>query len=291
MWRRSHTEDVGRYASATCSFFHPRSYLFLRSYTADVRRRLLLLIVFVVGCGGSSPVGPGPAPAPVTATDSVTGQAIPNPITTLLGAGRIRVEASGYLTRETRSAASVDLIPAGGPFDLTFYRQLARGTLEGEAQPLRVLSAAPSIYLQTAGLSAANVAALEQAARAAVPALTGGRFQVTRWETGPEARPEQAGWIVVEMVNEPDTPQCGRAFVDAAAGHVWINLGRRSCNRAGTLTHELGHALGFYHVAPPDGLMSDPTRDEIEQPSSAERYHAALAYKRTAGNRDPDIDP
>ncbi len=265
----------------------------MRSYTADVRP-WLLLIVLLAGCGGSSTVGPSPTPVSVTATDTVTGQAIPNPITTLLGAGRIRVEASGYLLRETRTATTVDLIPAGGEFDLAFYRQLARGTLDGEAQPLRVLSVAPSIYLQTAGLSAANVAALEQAARAAVPALTGGRFQVTTWETGAEPRAEQAGWIVVETVNNDSS--CARALTGASAGHIWLNV-RTACAFNGhavnppTIAHEIGHALGFWHVPQSDGIMSVDGAYYTSSASAAERYHAAIAYKRTAGNRDVDIDP
>ncbi|HYE87647.1 MAG TPA: hypothetical protein VEA16_14895, partial [Vicinamibacterales bacterium] len=208
----------------------------------------------------------------------------------------ITVQADGFLQRQltvTSATPTVDLIRDAPPFDLAFYRQFARGELEGPLQPLRVLSQAPGIYLQTAGLSPANVAALEQAARTVVPALTGGRFSVTVFETGAEARAPRAGWITVEVINSSEP--CGSANVGAAAGSVRMNTAGR-CAFGGhaiyppSFAHELGHALGFSHVAEAGHLMKSDGPYSRNDPSPTERHHAAIAYARTAGNRDPDID-
>jgi hypothetical protein len=107
---------------------------------------------------------------------------------------QVTLSCDGYISRTTwitTSMATVDLIPKAG-FDLEFYRQLARGDLDNEFHELRILSASPRIYLQTAGLPAANVAALEQTARDAVPAFAGGVLAVAAWEAGEATPPRQA---------------------------------------------------------------------------------------------------
>lgn len=158
-----------------------------------------------------------------------------------------------------------------------------------------MLDASPRIYLQTAGLPAANVAALEQTARDAVPAFTGGVLAVAAWETGEAARTPTSGSIVVEIVNEPDGTTCGRASVGAPAGQIWLNAAAR-CSRAGfvvhptVLAHELGHSLGFRHVDRADAQMN--ARASLGTSISAvERHHGAIAYKRVRGNTDIDVDP
>lgn len=260
-----------------------------------------ILALLLAGCSGS-PTAPSPTPSPSpspapppTFSGSVTNTVSGAPVlgfSATISAGRLTVSAPGYLTRETSTGRStVDLIPEAG-FDLSFYRQFARGSLDGSMQPLRVLSAAPSIYLQTAGLTAANVAALEQAARAVVPALTGGRFHVQAWETGADRRGERNGWIVVDVVN--DNEKCMRSYTGASAGHIWINL-TSACLRDGVpyvplFAHEIGHALGFWHVAETRAIMHEPMTAGVLVASDVERHHAAIAYARQAGNRDVDID-
>jgi len=123
----------------------------------------------------------------------------------------VNVSAAGHLTRQawvTSASPTVDLIPDAAPFDLGFYRQLVRDGLEspGALQPLRLLGASPSIYLQRAGLTDATVAAFEQAARGVVPALTGGRLAVATFASGAEARPTAVGWIVAELVSDDVAP-------------------------------------------------------------------------------------
>lgn len=266
---------------------------------------IVALLLTLAGCGGGSPTSPSPQPQPPgptrisgTITDTMTGAQVGTFSSEASSfPARVSVSASGYVTRETwvRSASpTVDLIPEAG-FDVTFYRQMARGTLEGSMQPLRVISQAPSIYLQTTGLSAANVAALEAAARAVVPALTGGKFQVQAWETGDAVRQPSSGWIIVDLVNEPDGASCGRSEVGSAAGHSFLNTAARCGFNGfiidpGTLAHELGHALGFWHAEAAPLMRAGRIRGTAE-PSDLERRHAAIAYHRSAGNLDVDTDP
>ena len=145
-----------------------------------------------------------------TITDTVTGASVGRFSQTASSLPtRVSVSAAGYFTRETivRSATpTVDLFPERG-FDLAFYRMLARDDFQrnsGSMQPLWVLDEAPSFYLEVEGgkgVPAQVGLRLEAVARRTVPLLTGGRFQVTRWETGPTPRAPQPGWIVIERAD------------------------------------------------------------------------------------------
>jgi hypothetical protein len=216
-----------------------------------------------------------------------------------VASARVTVSAPGYLARETTITAgrdvAVDIIHEAAPFSLVFYRQMARNTWEGgTALPLYVLPAAPAFYLQTKGLTSENISTLAQATRSIVPAFTGGRFTVTTFETGVDARAERAGWIVIELVNELPQRWCGLALIGASAGHIWMNTADRCLARGslddGLLSHEIGHALGFWHLDFQNALM----HSEFELPhrtiTDGERYHGAVAYTRFAGNRDIDVD-
>ena len=108
------------------------------------------------------------------------------------------------MTRETRASGAVDLIPEAG-FDLDFYRQFARNSYEAPIQSLRVLTQAPMFYIETEGpkgFPRPTAELLEQLARKLVPILSGGKFQLTRWETGPMPRTPEPGWIMIERYTE-----------------------------------------------------------------------------------------
>jgi hypothetical protein len=290
---------------------------------------IVLAVSFVFACGGgaSTPTSPSRSVAALSTTSappfaSPSRVPISAPITdTVTGAvvGRLEqdvdqlpvllpVSLSGYVTRQawiTTASSPVDLIPEAG-FDLAFYRQLARDDfdrIQGRLQPLWVLPQAPSFYMETDGEKgfARSVAArLEMVARRVVPALTGGRFQVAHWETGPTPRPPQRGWIVIERKDDiggPDVPPgyvvCGSALIGGLAGQVWLH-GDQVCRIEAVFAHELGHALGFFHVDRRGAMMYPYEMAEdsaADAPIDAERSAAAIAYARPRGSRDIDVDP
>lgn len=276
-------------------------------------RAMIALALLLTACGSSavspSPQpapSPAPAPAPVQVTvngritETLTGASVgvfSQPVDRL--PALLTVSAPGYITRQAYAGSStptVDLIRNSAPFSIGFYQQFARGTLENPILPLFVLAQAPSFYLQTTGLSQGNVDRLVAAAREIVPAMTGGRFTVTTIETGPDARPQRSGWIVVQIINDPSVTNCGRSTLGDALGQIFMNT-VADCGFNGDAVvpvifqHEIGHALGFSHVDALDALMHPGGRSPAGvHLSEQERYHAAIAYSRQRGNTDPDND-
>lgn len=57
--------------------------------------------------------------------------------------------------------------------------------------------------------------------------------------------------------------------------------------------HEVGHALGYFHVSDKNSVMYPfaPGNCPPGDLSPSEAYHAAIAYSRPRGNTDPDNDP
>jgi hypothetical protein len=204
---------------------------------------------------------------------------------------------------------SVDAIALSGGFDLDFYRKLVRDGYEEPAtlQPLRRWIRTPSFYLKTvdeAGspLTEATLAAIETVLRDGVPRWTGGALGTPAIERGTGTREGQSGWITVKFPFPGNPSYCGHAQVGVDGG--WIELethGNGSLCRTSssliaprTIRHELGHALGFYHTGDSGDVMSGLTwflSQGDDLPTARELYHAALAYKRPVGNRDPDNDP
>ena len=274
------------------------------------------IAVIAVSCGGSSTPSAPLAPTPPvstptlpassivtingTITDTITGATV-GPFTQMAASVPVRVivSAPGYITRETvvRTATpTVDLFAERG-FDLAFYRQLVRDDFQknrGFMEPSWVLEQAPSFYLEVEGAKGVSSQVgqrLEAVARRVVPALTGGRFQVSRWETGPTPRSPQSGWIVIERA-DLGPRICGQALIGNVAGQIWLHSDN-TCNLEATFAHEIGHALGFFHVNLQGSLMFPQIRSSniADAPTERERDHATFAYRRPRGSRDIDVDP
>lgn len=292
----------------------------------------------LAGCGGSGstlPTSPSTPPVPSTYTVSGTltatngGQPLSASLdvngtaaqaaggtfsvtlpASLAGSLIFRIDAGGMVHRETyvrggvsRSVA-LDVITQGSGFDMTFYRQLVRGTYDQPQAPLslRRWTRAPNVYLRTvddagAAIDAKTLDSTEQAIREAVPTWSGFQATITR---GADTRLRQAGWITVRWPAVVVAGECGRADVAVEGGEIELpykNGGGCRCSggpeiRPRTVRHEVGHAMGFWHTDSTADLMSGPAVAGCDgQPSARELYHAAIAYKRPVGNTDPDSDP
>jgi hypothetical protein len=272
----------------------------------------------VVATGSQQPVGgatitPGWSPPAITADADGNYElgARTNPPSTPYP---VSVSSPGFLTHDVwitwqrgpRTNVALEMIRDAAPFSMEFYQQFVRDMYdrsEGAPWPVLRWNTAPSFYVRTVDQNGRPIeqrvlAITLDAIRRAVPAYTGGHYSVAAIETGPEVRPAAPDWINVEFRRErTEHPVCGRAFVGRNPGTItlWEDVCDCGSNKVpGSVTmHEVGHAMGFFHVSDKKSLMY-PFNDgacRAGSLSAAESFHAAIAYSRPRLNTDPDHDP
>lgn len=275
-----------------------------------------VVALLCVGCGSSpslpSPTAPTPAPpiaqvVDITITETLSGGTLGSMTTEArVFPALVPVSFAGHLTRQAvvrSAAAKVDLIAEAAPFNLAFYRQFARNSLEapGSLQRLRHQPPTITVYLRTVdeGGAAVDAASLATVRRVVTPdlirAFSGGRVTLQAVEQGSEARPSAPGLVRILWRVTPLASGCGQATV---GGDVLELVRSLSCGCPSTgmtfptiVRHEVGHIMGFWHTEAPTDVMYGPRASACDLPLSArEAYHAAIAYQRADGNADPDVD-
>ena len=201
-----------------------------------------------------------------------------------------------------RTNVDIALIHNVAPFSLDFYKQFARGTYDQPGAPYPILrwTSAPSFYIRTVDQIGAPIGqpvldVIVDAISRAVPAFTG-RYTAAAIVLGTDVRPQQTGWINVDIQKkDPSFAKCGDSFVGDNPGQINLYEDVCSCARipGNVVMHEVGHALGYFHVADKASVMypEDVSPTCAGAPSAAERFHANIAYSRPRGNVDPDDDP
>jgi hypothetical protein len=232
------------------------------------------------------------------------------------GPGGLTVQAPGHLLRgvalqlaPSRSGLTVDVLRDAAPFSLFFYRSFVRNALESATLlETRRWTMAPSFFFVTTTLDTEVTVPPEiiqqiqdNFARSVVD-LSGGRYQVAAFESGPEAPEPQEGWVVVTFASQLFGGALGRSSVGGNMGTIDLRYdpglpSNSTTNPHGCSSpllaiadHEITHTMGFWHTL-------DVFNDTFSGPSCSGarpdyvRYHADVMYSRPRGNRDPDIDP
>ena len=160
---------------------------------------------------------------------------------------------------------------------------------------MRVLeNPSPNVWIWTRNIPAGAERDIRRVVPLVIPQLTG-RPYTGRIESGPRNR-NWKGWITIEFDSVEVIGAVGRARVGADPGRMWLaddalwhfGPGRRPQHWRfeAIFGHELGHAMGFWHVSDAQALMKHSNRaPAVGKFSAKERYHAQLAYEVGRGAR------
>jgi len=227
---------------------------------------------------------------------------------------KLTVSAPGFITREVwvgwifgvRNDVTLDVIRDAPPFSMDFYQQMVRGMYDQPGAPWTVLRLAtsPKFYVRTVDQDGRAIEpevldVVRDALQRGVPAFTAGKLTAAAIESGTDVRPDASGWINVDILRTSDSDAfaCGTAFIGANPGRITLyddvcNCGSRKIPGE-TVMHEVGHAMGFFHVSDRKSLMYPTVSGycPVGDLSPAEKYHSAIAYSRPRGNTEPDNDP
>ena len=135
-----------------------------------------------------------------------------------------------------------------------------------------------------------DVETIEDAIRDAVPQTTGERFD-GRITTSSTSLRDQDGWVDIIPIGsdfwEDGVGPCGGADVGARNGTIVINVDRLDdCDLLPVAMHEVGHALGFFHVLDLGDYIMSPVLSGIPPVfHDEEQYHARLAWELGRGER------
>ena len=135
-----------------------------------------------------------------------------------------------------------------------------------------------------------DVETIKDAIRDAVPQTTGERFD-GRITTSSTSLRDQDGWVdIIPIGNdfwEDGVGPCGAANVGARNGTIIVNVDRLDdCGLLPVAMHEVGHALGFFHVLDLGDYMMSPFLSGIPPVfHDDEQYHARLAWESGRGAR------
>lgn len=226
----------------------------------------------------------------------------------------LQVTANNFLRRRVwvgwqhgvRSGVDVDLISLSPPFSLTFYEQLARDAVDepGSPQPLALWPGGnPRVYVRTVDqngdpISPNVLASVYGVIPEAVSDWTSGKLTVASLDHGAATRQRQDGWIIVNFVRNPSGGDiCGQSYVGALDGLIELVDGACTCGSSTVpkqvVVHEIGHAMGFFHVSDRASMMYPQASRNCTNTSlsAAERFHSGVAWTRQPGNLEPDLDP
>jgi hypothetical protein len=312
-----------------------------------MRRWLLATAVGAVACGGAAPTAPytsppGPLSGPLSLSGRIVRAVDAAPVAgavlevsqgtakvaTTDAEGRFALDglpatllsltftAPGYLTHrsklmlaDSRQDLTFDLIPDAAPFDLAFYRELARGGYDGPLDVTRRWTMDPSFYLQTRTFDTGDPVPaeilddLERVFVNAVPELTGGRFRVKTVARGPDLTAPENGWVRVWLFRNPidGRPLGGDATLGGNQGRIRIRydpaldeLGRGvlGCRSSAIhiADHEIVHIMGLRHTSTTFADFQSGTGCPGAGRPARVAYHASVMYSRPPGNQDVDND-